>query len=802
MNDTLSQFRDAICSSGLEPPDIIEPGTLYRFPGIGKKHSNQAGWCKLFKDGNGGCFGDWSSGFTENWQAKREKPFSQSERVAFLAHVAETKKREHEERKKQHINAAKKACLIWSTAKSAFDDHPYLVSKGITANHTRLHNGALVIPMRYEGKIYSLQFISADGSKRFFSGGRISSCYFSMGKTQNAKALCIAEGFATGATIHHATGFPVAVAFNAGNLENVAKTIRNSFPDMLLVICADDDRNTNNNPGISKATQAAKTVNAKLAVPTFGNKRPDNATDFNDMAMLFGNEAVATRINNMIKIPEKVFKWPEIIPLNTTLPEVEKFDYKLLPIGLSNWVKDIVERTHCPPDFVAVTVMVALASLIGRKVAIHPKEHDDWLVTPNLWGALIGRPSAMKSPAMTEGLRPLKRLVSIAHKKYKDEIKEYQVDKMFAKQRATILEQDIKTALRNDDRDEIDLSRYKAQKAIEEEQEQPAEHRYIVNDATIEKLGELLNQNINGLLLERDELSGWLKCLDREDKSNDRAFYLESFNGGGSYTYDRIGRGTIYIESTTISIIGGLQPSKLRPYVWNAINQGAGDDGLIQRFQLAVYPDDLGDWRNVDRWPDTESKQSAYDIFTKLDEIEPQSIDDEGRVLGVRFDKDGQQIFNTWRKELEYKAIAPGIHPAIESHLIKYRSLMPSIALIINEIEQGHCQPVTELSAKKAAAWCQYLESHAMRIYGSAIDPTAQNAEIILKRRKKLQDGFTQRDIHRKGWAGLSEIEKVNAALNELEECGYLHAEKKQSNKSGGRPTYLYYWNPNIKEGA
>jgi len=514
--------------------------------------------------------------------------------------------------------------------------------------------------------------------------------------------------------------------------------------------------------------------------------------DFKKAAKTLGGTYQLSAPNNEIATEQ----WPTITPLNTSLPPVEPFNYKLLPDGLTAWVEDIVERTQCPPDFVGVTVMVALASLIGRKVAIHPKQHDDWLVTPNLWGVIIGRPSAMKSPAMAEGLRPLKRLAVAASQLHKEEVKGYQVEKVFKKQQDTILEQDIKTALKSGETEKIDAARNDAIAAVNDSQREPTEKRYIVNDATVEKLGELLNQNSNGLLLERDELTGWLKNLDREDKANDRSFYLECFNGGGNYTYDRIGRGTLHIESTTVSLIGCLQPSRLRPYVWHAINQGTGDDGLIQRFQLAVYPDDTGKWINIDKWPNRNSKQDAFDIFQRLDDLEPLPRDDEGRVQGVRFDEDGQKLFNEWRNELEQKIREPGIHPAVESHLTKYRSLMPSLALIINEVEQGHCLSVTEQSARKAAAWCQYLESHAMRIYGGAIDPTAQGAATILERKGKLHDGFTRRSVHRKNWAGLSEVAHVKAALNELVECGYLRTVESQIIETGGRPSTSYFWNP------
>jgi len=146
MNDAISQFREAIRAAGLEPPDVIEPGKLHRFPGIGKCNGNTAGWCKLFDDGLGGCFGDWSSGFSDNWQEKRDKPFSPAECAVFMRRVEETRKHAEAERQPQYADAAVKAASIWDAATTANDDHPYLDRKSIKANGARLHQGALVIP--------------------------------------------------------------------------------------------------------------------------------------------------------------------------------------------------------------------------------------------------------------------------------------------------------------------------------------------------------------------------------------------------------------------------------------------------------------------------------------------------------------------------------------------------------------------------------------------------------------------------------------------------------------------------------
>jgi len=114
------------------------------------------------------------------------------------------------------------------------------------------------------------------------------------------------------------------------------------------------------------------------------------------------------------------------------------------------------------------------------------------------------------------------------------------------------------------------------------------ERRFHTNDVTVEKLGELLRDNPHGMLVLRDELAGWLRALDKTGREGDREFFLEGWNGTGSYTVDRIGRGTIHIPSLTLSLFGGIQPGKLQALVASAIHGGCGDDGLLQRFQLTV----------------------------------------------------------------------------------------------------------------------------------------------------------------------------------------------------------------------
>src|SRR4030095_12298529 len=128
--------------------------------------------------------------------------------------------------------------------------------------------------------------------------------------------------------------------------------------------------------------------------------------------------------------------------------------------------------------------------------------------------------------------------------------------------------------------------------------------------------------NPRGLLLFRDELVGWLKTLDREGHEGDRAFYLEAWAGQGSFTYDRIERGTLHIKTVTLSVLGGIQPGPLSAYLRATLSGGQGDDGLRQRLQLLLDPDVSPHCENIDRSPDTTSKNRAFEVFEKLDHLD------------------------------------------------------------------------------------------------------------------------------------------------------------------------------------
>lgn len=147
-----------------------------------------------------------------------------------------------------------------------------------------------MVPAWSGGELRSLQFIHGDGSKRNLTGGRKEGGYYVIGRPDGT--LCIAEGFATAASIHEATGFAAAVTFGANNLLPVCKAMRHCYPEARLILCADDDIDTPGNPGLCNARAAAEAVGGYLALPDFGSERPAGASDFNDLAQRAGADAV------------------------------------------------------------------------------------------------------------------------------------------------------------------------------------------------------------------------------------------------------------------------------------------------------------------------------------------------------------------------------------------------------------------------------------------------------------------------------------------------------------------------------
>jgi putative DNA primase/helicase len=793
MDDAVEQFRKAIADAGIRPPpSIIADGRIHRFPTNGNA-KDTAGWYVLHDDGvPAGAFGDYRSDLKRKWSAVPESSMTPEQKIWWTGFIDDLKKHAAAEKQIEHSKAADEAEKLWNIARPAPDDFEYLLKKNVKCHGLRWDGERLLVPVRHQQRMMSLQYIDKAGQKKFLRGGQVEGGCFIIGEPKNI--LYVAEGYATAATIHEATGDPVAVAFNSGNLPPVAKALNSKLPDIEIIVCADDDHRTDGNPGVKKATEAASAIRAKLAIPEFGEHRPDKATDFNDMAAHVGLDRVMECLwKATAPKAESTSAWPEPKPLPDGLLHVSPFDKEMLPEGIAPWVMDISDRMQCPPEYPAVAAMVAIGSIIGRKVGIKPKRQDDWLEVANLWGCLIGRPGFLKSPAMQEALKPLNRLEAKAREANKAALRNYEAECASFKVRKEVAMQCEKDRLRGK-KNVPDVQ-------IDDQPEEPRALRYVTNDTTYEKLGAILVANPRGVLVVRDELVSLLRTLDREDQASARGFYLSGWNGTQPYSFDRIIRGHVGLEATCISVLGTTQPGRMAEYIRGVHAGGERDDGLMQRFGMMVWPDEPPSWKDIDRFPETNARDAAWRVFTALDQLNPDELgaqrDEFDSVPSLRFDEAAQSEFRDWRAGLEHRLRSGDMSPALEGHLAKYRKIAPSLALI-NHVVDGGMGAIGIKPLLRAFAFVTFLEDHARRIYGAGDEIEIAAAKAILNRIRHgdLKDGFSAREIQRNGWSKLSDVQHVKAGLAMLCDLHHIAVVPMPSGPVGGRPTVVYHINP------
>lgn len=497
--------------------------------------------------------------------------------------------------------------------------------------------------------------------------------------------------------------------------------------------------------------------------------------------------------------------WPPRQPLPALMPDVPPLPARMLPAALRPWLVDIAARARLPLEMPTIPAVAGLGAVVGRQVGIRPARFDDYLVVPNLWSAIVARSGMMKTYAVDEPLKPLGQLAAAARERYAAGL-----DALSAKQDRLQAELDaLKDALKQAVKAGNDTGAVEAALAAkrgELRQSAVTERRYLTHDATVEKLGELLNRNPRGLLLVRDELAGWLRTLDKPGREGDREFYLEAWNGTGSYTVDRIGRGTLHIGSLTLSIVGGIQPGKLKRYITDALSDGAGADGLLQRLQLLVWPDGLGAWQQPAHWPDKTARERAYAVYQALDTLDPAAIGatvDDGPIPYLRFAPAAQEVYDTWRDDLERRLRSDELaaFPAFESHIAKYRSLMPSLALLfhlVTAVDTHMTGPVSEDATRLAAAWCEYLELHARKVYHAELAGDVAAAHMLAAKIAAglVVDKQPVRDIYLANWRGLDTADQVYAALAFLATHSWVRVE---TITTGGRPSKIVRLHPDLR---
>jgi len=312
-NDVISAFKDAMMRRDLIPPaQIMADGKIHRCDAEGKRGKSDGSYKLYFDDYPAGGFENHrdAKGW-ENWRYDVQDEFTDAERKAYRQKVENEQKLRSAEQKKQKEAIAIFAQAAWEKMKPE-GKSPYLTYKGIGNYGLRFDYEKLVIPLCDEiGKMWSYQKIRPCGQKQFLKGGRKKGCCHIIGALQGASLAYVVEGYATGASVHLATGKPIIVAFDADNLEPVIAAIRKVYPSLRLIIAADDDRWPDTTGKIShkgaiKAKAAAEKHGCTFILPQFDERHANSKpTDFNDLHILKGIESVTQQLSENV-IEEKL----------------------------------------------------------------------------------------------------------------------------------------------------------------------------------------------------------------------------------------------------------------------------------------------------------------------------------------------------------------------------------------------------------------------------------------------------------------------------------------------------------------
>lgn len=483
--------------------------------------------------------------------------------------------------------------------------------------------------------------------------------------------------------------------------------------------------------------------------------------------------------------------WPVPNNLNANKLTVMKLDKDMLPKLLSNFVFSAAKSVGCPSDYVAIPLIILIASLIGHKIHIQPTDNEKFIVTVNLWGMLVGEPGTKKTPGSSIALGLLEGLVEAAESDFESKAKRSDTrNKLNSIQLKLALSESKKILqLISESTDEKDKRRLlrKAEKVIQKSimnSQDNVKKRYKTSNITLAGLHKVLLANPNGLLLYIDEIVGLLSIMGRNGSAELKAYILECFTGFGSYDVDRATSKHQSGRNMSLSIFGTIQPDKLKPYLAKVLNGGEDNDGWFNRFQLTVFPEAIPANEISTEMIDLELYGNLENLVLALDEHDF-GFSDELSLTNktVKFSRDAEAIYKPWLESLGNEFKDGIIHPVMESHLRKYDSLVPSLALIFHvvtafEPDSSTIRNFSEVGVKatqRAINFASYLRSHANKMFDTETQVTKSNAILISGRLHQLRKPFTTRDITQREWSGLGRDSRlVNEALEYLAEHNWI----------------------------
>ena len=705
------------------------------------------------------------------------------------------------EQAKRRADAAARASIIWDDESSQSEgvatdvsEHPYLIKKGIKSHGAKIYrgnltigemdcNGALMIPMKSLGKITSLQFINSNGEKRFLPTGEKGG--YLIGKVDDNNPICVAEGFATGATIHEATSYPVVVCFDAGNMCKVAEALRIKFTKQIIVLCADDD-SKNGDTGLKVANKSALAVDGLVAVTSFGADRPDSANDFNDMAKLYGNDAVKQAIDaakppvSLADTRERDLEnnWVNTLepePLRAILLPAEAYPVEALGEILGNAAKAIHESVKAPLALCCQSVLAAASLAVQAHFDIklpwgERKPLSLFLLT-------VGESGERKSGVDDLVLGAAKTQERKDMEFYSEDLKQYQSEVASWTQATEAARKSVTRGKK------ITMATARdVQLAVDdcgEKPEAPIVPLRFMTDPTVEGMYKQLMIGQPSVALFSDE-GGLLiggHALNSDNALKTMARWCKLWDGS---PFDRVragdGAGILYGRRMAFHQLA--QPDVMATLLSNRMANG---QGLLARC-LVAWPDSTIGTRHINSYQWAGDRNEIKRLFAELKglmEAEPRTAKSPQELdpMELPLSDDAKDLAIAANNQFE-SLMAKGADLAeLRDRASKAVENACRIAGVLAVIEGGlSVRLIEKIQLERALVLVQWYLSEALRIRGATSIPQsvldAEQLSAWLYTRSLKQ--FRSKQILKSGPNQLRNKTRLMAAIYELVSNGYL----------------------------
>jgi putative DNA primase/helicase len=794
-------FRRYMSDCGYDPPSrVVADGKIYRFYVKGDKPGSENGWYVLNQVGHG-AFGSWRRGTKFTWSKKAQSDMTPLEKKSFDTKISIVMRQHEEERKRIHAECRKKAKAIWGKAsKKGTSKHPYTKSKGIKPYSARINGmGSLIIPLyNIKNRLQGLQYIDSKGVKKFLTGTAKKKSFSLLGeKPEQASAIVLCEGWATGCSLHEATGLPVVVAYDAGNLKPVAEVLRQQLPDQKIIIAGDDDHATERNPGRTKATEAARSINGIAVFPEFENV--DKKTDFNDMHQEQGIEAVRVVIMEACSKDPEDYDCDDEIWLEPLLfgdIETPNIPCSLLPKVLARFCRAVANNTQTPLGMAVMMALAAVSTCLQKLFKVSPYG-DDYKESVNIY-AVVGLDSgSRKTPVNTAMNAPL----TIWEKDQAEALKEKAAQVRHEREMIIRTIDAIKTkASKPDTTDEERQDALTEVKRLEESM--PDEiilPRLYVDDVTPERLQNLMVEHGERMAVISDEGGVFevISGLYTGGQINVNVF-LQSYSGS-PVRVDRQGR-TAIMNNPALTFGLTVQPDIISSLASGNKARFRGN-GLLARFLYCMPRSTVGKRDVTKREPIPESiKNNYHALIFRLLSIRPKH-DENGqerpRILTLA--PDALKIWLDFSQDIESKQGQHGEYHPIKDWTSKLPGSALRIAGLCHVVEHGKKVTIINLmTMERAIKLAKLLIIHAQAAFGiMGGDLAVSDAKVVFH--WIVCNGtpsFRRSDLHRALHGRFVRVERLKAALNVLTERHIIS--EPQKSHTGRRPGIFHTVNPAI----